>query len=238
MICTSPTHETLEAALRGDVGRSLIAAVYQYEKGEAIPSNWQYAAIPEVTCHRDGIRPARLDAILHLKINRGNDLIVGVEVKNALEDLLFSERFSDEIGFADYFFVGVPAHLAEAAIGVIRDRDPMEWPKTGLYNAETGQIILMPGRFSMAPEVRLHVLTQVLYRTLRKPVDYLAGGPYPLCANRYVGFDGMRVERSSLLLALKAYCHDYNLRRFKDHLGHLFPKQRKSERYQRLFATK
>lgn len=185
-------HENLKTYLYGIPGKKFVAAFTHdiYKWSERVPFEYyNYRIFEELTIRyatqdktRLGLEKSdhyRFDAVFFIQpgnraLNQHQCYTVGIELKNAVSDLKYDEKIHRYIGWTNFFMLGVPTPLIDAAnekISAIYTEHPECREKIGLLNVETGEILIRPKRAFVAKENMLAVQEQIIYNCLFNEIN-------------------------------------------------------------------
>lgn len=112
----------------------------------------------------------RFDAVLFVQpgrdsLNQKQCFSVGIEIKGFESDLKQDEKISKYLGWTDFFFIGVPEELIQAAI----EKSAMD-DRIGVMEITTGKIWKMPVHQKISIENQLAIMQQVFFAVTFKEI--------------------------------------------------------------------
>lgn len=89
----------------------------------------------------------------------GNELFsVGFEIKVSESDLKCDKKYTDYLGYSDYFLFAVPTGLVSAAKHKINGD-----PRIGLFDTESSEILVMPERQEVTDKNAFELYRQIAF---------------------------------------------------------------------------
>ena len=143
-------HDRTEVRLLGPKGGRFVANAIRALTGQPLPAGASVVGIAEYPYRATEIPVGhmtdsmRLDALFVVLLPKGR-IIIGVEVKTTVEDLVFDTKLRHEL-VADYLFLAVPRELIPAALFVIRHQAPECARRMGVVDLDDGDIVIQPER--------------------------------------------------------------------------------------------
>lgn len=184
------THDEMRELLAGKPGREFVLqTTFQlYNWAEQIPSDYiNYRVFRELTVryyrgekNRFGDEKAddyRFDAVILVEpgyraLARRQVFSIGVELKGDVNDLKRDDKIQMYQGWTDFFYIGVPDELADAAMSKAKEvmkQYPETADKIGVFGVESGQIYMIPTkRIEVPAENRIAVQQQIIYNYCMK----------------------------------------------------------------------
>lgn len=114
----------------------------------------------------------RFDAVIMVEpgyrsLARRQTFSIGVELKGEVNDLKRDDKIHMYQGWTDFFYLGVPDELADAAMKKAKSimiEHPETKDRIGVFGVESGQIYMIPtSRIEVSPERRADVYQQIIY---------------------------------------------------------------------------
>lgn len=184
------SHDQMRDLLAGQPGREFVLqATFQlYDWADRIPEDAiAYRIFRELTVryyngekNRFGDEKAddyRFDAVILVEpgyraLARRQIFSVGVELKGDANDLKRDNKIQMYMGWTDFFYIGVPDELSNAAIDKANDimkKYPSTKDRIGVFGVESGQIYKWPAkRIDVPLENRIAVQQQIIYNYCMK----------------------------------------------------------------------
>lgn len=112
----------------------------------------------------------RFDAVLFVQpgrdsLNQKQCFSVGIEIKGFESDLKQDEKICKYLGWTDFFFIGVPEELIQAAI----EKSAMD-DRVGVMEITTGKIWKMPVHQKISIENQFAIMQQVFFAVAFKEI--------------------------------------------------------------------
>ena len=180
-------HENLKRFLIGDSGKRFVKdmTTATYEWANKVPSEFfNFRIFEELTIRYETGEKTRLgldrqdhyrfDAVFYIQpgrraLNQKQCYNVGIELKNSKADLMGDQKISKDIGWTDFFFIGVPSNLINDAKqkvnNIYNDNETLKG-YIGIMNVETGEIVTLPDRQNVSIDNVCKLQEQIIYNII------------------------------------------------------------------------
>lgn len=153
---------------REDVSGKVQLGTYSYRTFEELTVRYETGELNRF----GGSKPDhyRFDAVLFVQpgrdsLNQKQCFSVGIEIKGFESDLKQDEKICKYLGWTDFFFIGVPKELIQAAI----EKSAMD-DRIGVMEITTGKIWKMPVHQKISIENQFAIMQQVFFSVAFKEI--------------------------------------------------------------------
>lgn len=153
---------------REDVSGKVQLGTYSYRTFEELTVRYETGELNRF----GGSKPEhyRFDAVLFVQpgrdsLNQKQCFSVGIEIKGFQSDLKQDEKICKYLGWTDFFFIGVPEELIQAAM----EKSAMD-DRIGVMEITTGKIWKMPVHQKISIENQFAIMQQVFFAVTFKEI--------------------------------------------------------------------